>query len=99
MGTFTNNEDPDEMLHYAAFHQGLHCLLRKIQFIGTEVQNYLEISAYGPLSCHITDRIQRVKEYPEKIKEPLKTVRSCTHKVPKVNVNPSPAEPGFILFR
>ena len=24
-----NSEDPDEMLHSAAFHQGLHCLLRK----------------------------------------------------------------------
>ena len=24
-----NTEDPDEMLHNAAFHQGLHCLLRK----------------------------------------------------------------------
>ena len=23
-----NSEDPDEMQHYAAFHQGLHCLLR-----------------------------------------------------------------------
>ena len=22
-----NSEDKDEMLHYAAFHQGLHCLL------------------------------------------------------------------------
>ena len=28
MGTFTNSEDPDEMLHNVAFHQGLHCLLR-----------------------------------------------------------------------
>ena len=28
MGTFTNSEDPDEMLHDAAFHQGLHFLLR-----------------------------------------------------------------------
>ena len=27
-GTFTKSEDPDEMLHNAAFHQGLHCLLR-----------------------------------------------------------------------
>ena len=27
-GTFTNSEDQDEMLHIAAFHQGLHCLLR-----------------------------------------------------------------------
>ena len=28
MGTFTNSEDPDEMPHNVAFHQGLHCLLR-----------------------------------------------------------------------
>ena len=30
MGTFTNSEDPDEMLHNVAFHQGFHsvCLLR-----------------------------------------------------------------------
>ena len=25
-GTFTSSEDPDEMLHNAAFHQRLHCL-------------------------------------------------------------------------
>ena len=25
MGTLTNIEDPDEMLHNAAFHQGIHC--------------------------------------------------------------------------
>ena len=24
--TLTNSVDPDEMQHYAAFHQGLHCL-------------------------------------------------------------------------
>ena len=24
--TFTNDVDPDEMQHYAAFHLGLHCL-------------------------------------------------------------------------
>ena len=29
MGTFANREDPDEMLHNAAFHLGLHCLLLK----------------------------------------------------------------------
>ena len=29
MGTLANSEDPDEMLHNAAFHQGLHCLLRQ----------------------------------------------------------------------
>ena len=26
---FTNCENPDEMLHYVAFNQGLNCLLRK----------------------------------------------------------------------
>ena len=25
MGTFTNSEDPDEMPHNVAFHQGQHC--------------------------------------------------------------------------
>ena len=29
MDTFINSEDPDEMAHYAAFHQGLYCLLGK----------------------------------------------------------------------
>ena len=28
MGILANSEDPDEMQHNAAFHQGLHCLLR-----------------------------------------------------------------------
>ena len=27
-GTFANSGDPDEMLLYVAFHQGLHCLQR-----------------------------------------------------------------------
>ena len=30
MSTLANSEDPDEMQHNAAFHQGLHCLLRAI---------------------------------------------------------------------
>ena len=29
MGTYTNSEDPDEMPHNVAFHQGLHYLLYK----------------------------------------------------------------------
>ena len=29
MDTFINSEDTDEMLYYAAFHQGLYCLLGK----------------------------------------------------------------------
>ena len=28
MGTFTDSEDPDKMLHNVAFFKGLHCLLR-----------------------------------------------------------------------
>ena len=27
-GIFANSEDSDEMLHYTAFYQGLHCLVR-----------------------------------------------------------------------
>ena len=27
MGTLAKSEDQDEMQHYAAFHQGLQCLL------------------------------------------------------------------------
>ena len=36
MGTLANSEDPDEKQHNAAFHQGLHCLLRLKQPSGTE---------------------------------------------------------------
>ena len=38
MCTLANSEDPDEMPHYAAFYQGLHCLLRQRQFSGKEIQ-------------------------------------------------------------
>ena len=31
MGTLANSEDPDEIPHNAAFHQGLHCLIRHNQ--------------------------------------------------------------------
>ena len=31
MGTMANSEDQDEMLHKAAFHLSLHCLLRENQ--------------------------------------------------------------------
>ena len=49
MGTSANSEDPDEMQHNAAFHQGLHCLLRLKQPSGTEIHCYLENSTYDPL--------------------------------------------------
>ena len=37
MGTSANSEDPDEMLHNAAFHRELHCFLRLKQPTGTEI--------------------------------------------------------------
>ena len=41
MGILANSEDPDEMQHDAAFHQGLRCLLRLKQPSGTEIQHNL----------------------------------------------------------
>ena len=47
MKTYTGNsyksylahsEEPDEMLHYAAFHQGQHCLLWQEEFSEKEIQ-------------------------------------------------------------
>ena len=32
MGTLANSEDPDEMQHNTAFHQGLHFLLMVAQW-------------------------------------------------------------------
>ena len=32
MGTLANSEDPDEMLHNAAFLLGMYCLLRQNQY-------------------------------------------------------------------
>ena len=43
MCTVANFEDPDEMPHKAAFHQGLHCLLRQNRVSVKEMQFYMEI--------------------------------------------------------
>ena len=32
MGTLANSEDPDKMLHGAAFYHGQQCLLKKLTF-------------------------------------------------------------------
>ena len=42
MGILANSEDPDEMQHNAAFHQGLHCLLRLKQHSETKIHHNLE---------------------------------------------------------
>ena len=49
MGNLANSEDPDEMLHHVAFHQGLHCLLRLKQTSWTEIHHDLENSNCDPL--------------------------------------------------
>ena len=38
MGTLANSEDPDEMQHNTAFHQGLYCLNRLKQSSEKEIQ-------------------------------------------------------------
>ena len=48
MGTFTNCEDPDEMQQIAAFHQGLHCLLRLKLPSVTDKHHNIENSTCDP---------------------------------------------------
>ena len=48
MVTLANSEDPDEMLHNAAFHQGLHCLLRHYRSSEKEIKYFLEIETCDP---------------------------------------------------
>ena len=53
MGSLANIEDPNEMQHNAAFHQGLHCLLILKQSSGTEIHHNLENSYCDPLKYTI----------------------------------------------
>ena len=43
MGTLATSDDPDEMLHIAAFHHGLHDLLRLKRYSERDIQFQLEI--------------------------------------------------------
>ena len=52
-GTLGYNEDPDEMQHNAAFHQGLHCFLRLNKPSGTEIHHNLENSTCGSMGSSI----------------------------------------------
>ena len=49
MGTYANIEDPDEMLHNAAFHWGLHCLLRQNNFRERNTLFFGEIVTCDPV--------------------------------------------------
>ena len=57
MGTLANSEDPDEMQHNAAFHQGLHCLIRLKQPSGTEMHQNLKYATCDPLKYTIGSHI------------------------------------------
>ena len=46
MHTLANSEDPDETLHNATFHQGLHFLLRQKLSAEREIQLYFEFITY-----------------------------------------------------
>ena len=47
MGTSVNSEYPDEMQHdNAAFHQGLHCLLRLKQPLRTKKRNFRNLDLW-----------------------------------------------------
>ena len=52
MGTLANSDDPDEMQHYAAFHQGLHCLLILKQPSRRDIHHDLENSTCDPHKGH-----------------------------------------------
>ena len=51
MGTLANSEDQDEMPHYVAFHQGLHCLPRQNQSSKKEIQYFF--GNYNPLPLSV----------------------------------------------
>ena len=55
-GTLANSEDPDEMPHNAALHQGLHCLLRQNRSSEKEIKYISEIITCGP-SLYTTDKL------------------------------------------
>ena len=66
LGSLANSEDPDEIQHNAAFHQGLHCLLRLKQPSGTEIYHNLENSACDPLKYKMSNPILIVSTCMEK---------------------------------
>ena len=52
-----NSEDVDEMQQYAAFHQGLYCLLKLKQPSRTEKHHNLETSTHDPLKYNSGNHI------------------------------------------
>ena len=63
MGTLANTEDLDEMQHNAAFHQGLHCLLRLKPTSRAVIHHNLENSTCDPLKYKMCSPILIVSIY------------------------------------
>ena len=57
LDTLVNSEDPDEMPHYAAFHQGLYCSLTYNHIFMTEMHHHLETSSCDPLKYKKGDSV------------------------------------------
>ena len=53
-----NSEDPDEIPHYAAFHQGVHCLLRYNRSTDKEIQYFCKLSHVTPQYMYAMDHPQ-----------------------------------------
>ena len=49
---FANSEDPDEMQHNAAFHQGLHSICKGKKDLQEKKTIYLENNDLTPLGMH-----------------------------------------------
>ena len=72
MDTFINSEDPDEMQHYAAFHQGLYCLLGKKDLQTKKKQTLLlKTLTWHPKVCTVA--------YPKFIVSNQKERSICIH--------------------
>ena len=63
MSTLVNSEDPDEMQHNAAFHQGLHCLLRRKRSSDKRKQYFFLNYNLTPLDMYIGLSQQDLHKY------------------------------------
>ena len=57
IGVLAKCVEQNRMLHNAAFYQGLHCLLRSKQPLGTETKYKLENSIFDPLKYTMGSQI------------------------------------------
>ena len=59
-----NSVDPDEMLHYAAFHQGLHCL-SKYLLAGFQNKKDFKLTLADPDSESVIAKSRKIKTQSE----------------------------------